>query len=121
MMIPLYLTAEQLADFRARHRRLLKGIAVALGYSVGVVLIDKFVPLDPYAFWIVMGIFFVTIFVLYCMFGYRCPVCKKPPKARMWSFGGAEVAYSSMLALFPKTCSECGVHFKLDENNPPDV
>jgi hypothetical protein len=39
----------------------------------------------------------------------------------MWSFGGAEVAYSSMLALFPKTCSECGVHFKLEEKNLPNV
>jgi hypothetical protein len=120
-MMPRYLTVEQRVDFRARHRRLLRGIAVALVYSSSVVLIDKFVSLEPYGFAITVGGFIVVIFVLYCMFRYHCPVCKKAPKARMWSFSGTDVAYSSMLALFPKTCSECGVHLKLEEKIPPDV
>lgn len=116
-----YLTAEQFVDFHARHRRLLLAISAALLYFGGVVLIGKSFPLKPYGFAITVGGFLVCIFGLYCMFRYHCPVCKKTPRARMWSFGGGEIVYSKMVALFPKTCSECGVHFRVEKDYPPSV
>lgn len=54
------------------------------------------------------------------MLGYRCPACKQVPKARTLAFGGSEATYSSMVALFPKECSSCGVRFMQAERASHD-
>ena len=110
-----HLTAQQYSKFRAAHRRLLIGVSLAVGYSAGVVLLNKIVPLDRFGLWIAVGWFPVTAWVIWCMHGFRCPVCEEVPRARVWAFGGGEVQYSSMVALFPKTCSSCGVQLTARE------
>jgi predicted RNA-binding Zn-ribbon protein involved in translation (DUF1610 family) len=106
------LTPEQFARFRAVHRRFLTGFTVAIAYCVGIVIVDRFMPLESYGFLLTVGFFVVTVLVVWAMFGYRCPACGQVPRAQMLAFGSAEITYSSMLALFPKTCSSCGVRLK---------
>jgi hypothetical protein len=106
------LTPGQLGLYRKSHRRLLVGVSVAVGYFAAVVLLDSLIPW-PHLGPIVAGGGFVVIgIVIWAMLGYRCPACKQVPRARMLAFGGGEVTYSSMVALFPRECSSCGVRFK---------
>jgi hypothetical protein len=105
------LTAEQFVRFRRGHRRLLKGLGLVVGYCLALGLVDELIPLERFGFWIALGMFPVTAVLIWCMHGFRCPACGAVPRARVWSFWSGEVAYSSMVALWPKACSECGVEF----------
>jgi hypothetical protein len=105
------LTREQSALYRKAHRHLLLGISVALLYCAGIVILGEFVPIERFGPLIGVGVFLVTGIVILVMLRYRCPACGQVPRARVWSLGGGEVAYSSMVALFPKKCSSCGVRF----------
>ncbi len=105
------LTHQQHTKFQKAHRRLLLGLSFAVVYCMGIVLLGKVFPLDRFGLWITIGLFPLTALVIWCMHGFRCPVCSQVPRARMWAFGGGEVQYSSMVALFPRDCSSCGVQF----------
>lgn len=106
------LTSKQHERFRIAHRRLLVGVGLAIAYFGGVVVLSRVVPLEPYGPWIGIGVFALAGIVIWCMHGYRCPACGEVPRARVWSFWSGEVAYSSMVALFPEKCSSCGVRFR---------
>jgi len=103
------LTLDQQRRFQKAHRRFVIGVLIALMYCGGVGLAAQFVSLEPVGLLVTLGIFVVTGIVLWCMFGYRCPACGTTPRARVWSVGGGEVTYSSMVALFPRECSGCGI------------
>ncbi len=105
------LTTEQYARYAAAHKRLLLSVFIAIVYCLGVVVVDRFASLEPYGLYITIGLFPVVGFVIWGMAGFRCPVCRSTPKARSLSLTSNEVAYSSMVALFPRECSFCGVQF----------
>ena len=103
------LNQDQQRRFQNVHGRFLMSVLLALVYCVGVVAIDRVVSLERFGLLITFGGFVVTGVLIGAMSGYRCPACGTTPRARVWSLGGGEVAYSSMVALFPRDCSCCGV------------
>lgn len=115
------LTRDQSDSYRKAHRHLLIGISVALLYCAGIVIVGKFVSIERFGPLIGVGVFLVTGIVIWVMLRYRCPACGQVPRARVWSFWSGEVAYSSMVALFPKRCSSCGVRFAVrnEDVHPP--
>lgn len=110
-----FLTPTQLAKFNAGRQRFLVGLAMAVGYCIGVVLADEFVgSIAPYGLWITLGGFVAILVAIFCTWGYRCPVCNlMPMTGGILSTGSADVSYSSMVALAPKKCRKCGVQFRL--------
>jgi hypothetical protein len=60
------LTHEQFVHFRKVHRRFLKGLALAVGYCVGLGLLDELVPLERFGLWIALGMFPVTGILIWC-------------------------------------------------------
>jgi hypothetical protein len=113
-MIGRALTTEQHSRYAAAHRRLLSSIAVAIAYCAGVVVVDRFVSLERYGLYITIAGFPVVAFVIWGMAGFRCPVCRSTPQARSISLTSSEITYSSMVALFPKECSYCGVRLSAE-------
>ena len=105
------LTTEQYAHYRAAHRRLLSVVLLAIVFCVGVVLVDRFVSLEPFGLYITIAWFPIVGICIWGMALFRCPVCRSTPRARSISFTSSDVTYSSMVALCPTECSFCGVRF----------
>jgi hypothetical protein len=110
-MLGRALTVEQYASHAASHRRLLSSLVVAIVYCAGIVAADSFVTLEPYGMYLAIAGFPVVGLVIWGMARFRCPVCRSTPQARSLSLASGEITYSSMVALFPKECSHCGVRF----------
>jgi hypothetical protein len=110
-MLGQRLTADECSRYSKSHQRLLLAMAVALGYSVGIVLVDRIISLEAYGLYLGMGSLPITAFVIWAMANFRCPVCRSTPRAKALNFTSGQATYSSMVALFPKSCSHCGVRF----------
>lgn len=106
-----YLNPTEKARFEAGRSKFLAAVALVAALSVTLFVLSHFVLLDEYIWMILLAVFAATINVIVRSWFYKCPRCNKVPTAKRISFGG-DVSYSSAIALMPKQCSHCGVHFK---------
>ena len=112
------LTSEQYAQYRKAHQRLLRTLSIAVVYCVGFGVVDEFVSLERFGLFIAIALFPITGLVIWGMMGFRCPACGSAPRAKAASLSSSEVAYSSMIALFPEKCSSCGIRFEPPTGEP---
>ena len=106
-----YLSPTEKARFEAGRKKFLTAVALVAALCVTLSVISHFMLLDDYSWIVLPALFAAIINVIVRSWSYKCPRCKKAPAAKRISFG-EEVSYSSAIALMPKQCSHCGVHFK---------
>lgn len=105
------LSPEQYTEYRRSHRRLIAVLLLAVAYCVGIVIVHRFVSVDPVGFYITIAGFPIVGICIWGMAKFRCPVCRSTPRAKSIGFTSGEATYSSMVALRPEECAFCGVRF----------
>jgi len=107
------LTPEEHAEFRSRRRHFWIAAGIFMMFALAIALLHGILKFQVWPALVLPLGFSTGIYLLFRMLAFRCPRCATIPMVPRVSFTTTEVQAGSFVALNPKMCQTCGVHFEL--------
>lgn len=108
------ITLAEYESFQRRHREMWAALIVVAAYALSVVVLDKLSEnyrLDFSGLVIVLCILLLVACTIIAILRFRCPRCGDVPTTKTASFSDSAATFGQYVALRPKSCGTCGVHF----------